>query len=628
MQVFFLIDTSTKEIEEDRNYYERWTFDRFVLYVPFNLSFNNHYLRREILMTRADWSLFLTFIVLLLFLGKLLGSYVYKVLEPTEKNFLDFIFKPLEKLVYRLCKIKSEKQMHWKEYLFALLSFSFVSFGFCFLFIYLQKSLPLNPMKLSPPSWHQIFNISSSFMTNTNWQSYLPEITLSYFSQMTSLTVLNFTSAATGLAAAAALIRGLANKDTSNATVGNFWVDLVRISFYLLLPLSFCFAVFFISQGTPQNFSPPIHVSNLLDSSNNFEQVLMQGPVASQEAIKLLGTNGGGYMQANSAHPYENPTPLSNLLQMLAITIIPVAGIFYFGKKIGNKHHANWILGGLLLLFFLGTFFCSYCEYNGRFWKNLSAHRTENMEGKEQRFGIFSSTLFTNVTTATSCGAANSSFDSYTPIGGMVPLVNIEYGETILGGVGAGIYSIISYIILAVFVSGLMIGRTPEYLGKKIDPLAMKLVVFSTLSFVLIIGISFYLDLCQGASKELLISKKAHTLSEMLYAYSSCAANNGSAFGGLATDTLFYNVTLGFAMIFGRFFVMVPLIILGGLFSEKKPHPITESSFPITGFIFLTLFLGIIILFGSLTFLPMLVFGPVLEFVSFLGKITLGVVAL
>lgn len=576
-----------------------------------------------------DWLLLSFFIVLLFVFGKIIGSYLCKVLDHNEKTFLDFLLKPLEKATYRFCRIDNKKEMEWKEYLFSILIFSLISFVITFGLLYFQRALPLNPLSLPAPSADLTFNTAMSFMTNTNWQSYSGETTFSYFSQMAALAVQNFISAAVGLSAAAVLVRGLINRDEKIKTIGNFWVDIVRISYYLLLPLSFILAIFFISQGVPQNFTPPIEVTHLLDNSVQSKQTIMQGPIASQEAIKLLGTNGGGYMEANSAHPYENPTPLSNFFQMFSIALIPVAQIFYFGKKIENKAHANWIFAGLAFLFVLGVFFCSNFEYKAEGLNRLvNVEKVGNMEGKEERFGIFSSTLFTNVSTTIACGATNSALDSYTPLGGMVPLMNIEYGEIIFGGMGSGLYSIILYVILSVFISGLIIGRTPEYLGKKIEPKDMKLVTLAILSFIFVIALFAYFGLTTQSGLAALSNQGPHGITEILYAISSCAANNGSGFGGLMANNLFYNLILGFAMLFGRFFTMVPLVILGGLFVLKKFHPVSRASFPMTGFVFLALFVGVIVLFGSLTFFPLLVFGPVLEFFDLMNNILFGAVFL
>ena len=580
-------------------------------------------------MTGQDWIFFVVFLVVLVILGQIIGKFLCGVLDPAGKTFLDFILKPLERGTYKICRIDPVKQMEWKEYLLSILAFSLLAFLFTFAIILFQKFLPLNPNKLGAPSLDLIFNIAVSYVTNTNWQSYAGESTLSYFSQMAALTVQNFVSAAVGLSAVAAIIRGLINKDRTNSSVGNFWVDLVRISYYLLLPLSVCLAVLYMWQGSPQNFSAPVEITALLDKSSVENQTIIQGPVASQEAIKLIGTNGGGYAQANSAHPYENPTPLSNFFQMLSIALIPISQLFYFGRRFGNKAHANWIFGGLIFLFILGAFFCTSFEYKAQGINHLADVETVgNMEGKETRFGIFSSTLFTNVSTTIACGAVNSALDSYTPIGGLVPLMNIDYGEIIFGGIGSGLYTIILYAILSVFIAGLIIGRTPEYLGKKIEPRDMKLITFSILIFIFVIALFSYLALNSDIGRNSLSNHGPHGISEILYAYSSCTANNGSAFGGLHSDNVFYNVTTALAMLFGRYFSMSALIALGGFFAGKKFHPITKASFPMTGFIFLILFIGIIVLFGSLTFLPLLVFGPVFEFFAILNNMLFGAIFL
>lgn len=578
-------------------------------------------------MSWIDYLFLSIFLLVLIILGKIVGNYLGKVLDPNQKTFLDFILKPVERTTYKLCKIDISKQMEWKEYLVSILIFSLISFLFIFILISFQKYLPFNPQKLPSPSLDLTFNIAISFMTNTNWQSYSGESTLSYFSQMFGLTVQNFVSAAVGLSAAAALIRGLVNRDLTRKTIGNFWVDLVRVTYYLLLPLSVLFAMIYISQGSPQNFSPPVEITDLLDKSSQSSQKIIQGPIASQEAIKLVGTNGGGYTQANSAHPYENPTPLSNFFQMLATALIPVSQIFYFGNRIGRKGHGNWIFSGLLMLFILGTYFCSHFEYRPVGLSSLpNIENVVNMEGKEERFGIFSSTLFSNVTSTIACGAVNSSLDSYTPLGGLVPLMNIDYGEIIFGGVGSGLYTIILYVILAVFIAGLVIGRTPEYLGKKIEPKDMKVVIIAILSFVFVIGIFIYFTLSFEGGLKGLSTKGPHGISEVLYAFSSCMANNGSAFSGLKANSLYYNLILGLTMSLGRFVTMGIVIALGGFFAEKKFHPMSRATFPMTGFIFLILFIGVIVLFGTLTFLPLLVFGPLLDFLSITSKFTIGAI--
>lgn len=578
-------------------------------------------------MKGIDYLFLSIFILVLIAFGKIIGNYLVKVFDPRGKTFLDPVFKPLENVTYKLCKVDVLKQMEWKEYLISILIFSFISFLFTFILISFQKFLPFNPLKLPSPSLDLTFNIAMSFMTNTNWQSYSGETTLSYFSQMAALTVQNFVSAAVGLSAATALIRGLINRDQTTKAIGNFWIDLTRVTYYLLLPLSFVSAIIYVSQGAPQNFSAPVEITDLLDNSVQSSQKVMQGPIASQEAIKLVGTNGGGFMQANSAHPYENPTPLSNFFQMLSIALIPVSQIFYFGNKIGRKAHSYWIFSGLLVLFIIGTYFCSHFEYFPVGISSLSnVEQVGNMEGKEERFGIFSSTLFTNVTTTIACGAVNSSLDSFTPIGGLVPLMNIDYGEIIFGGAGSGLYTIILYVILAVFIAGLVIGRTPEYLGKKIEPRDMKVVTIAILAFVFVIGIFTYISLSFENGLSALSTKGPHGITEVLYAFSSCMANNGSAFAGLKSNCIYYNLILAVAMFLGRFVTMAAIVALGGFFAEKKFHPMSRASFPMTGFIFLTLFIGVIVLFGSLTFLPLLVFGPLLDFLSISSKVFIGAI--
>ncbi len=557
-------------------------------------------------MFLQDYLLLITVIAAVLLLVKPLGSYIYKVLDPKAVTFLDPVLKPIEECIYWSCRC-DKKEQRWTQYLFSLFCFSLISLVFFSVILAFQYYLPFNPQKLSSPSWDLIFNTAVSFMTNTNWQNYAGEVTLSYFSQMAALTVQNFASPAVGLAAAAVLVRGLARK--SQETVGNFWVDLVRIILYLLLPLSIIMATVFLSCGVPQNFRKYVEAKTLEGNT----QLIAQGPIASQEAIKIIGSNGGGFTNTNSAHPYENPTPFSNFLQVILILLIPTAQIYYFGKEIGDTAHAFCIIAALMFLYVIGVFGCSFCEYKGNpEWQNLGISPS-NWVGKEERFGIFSSALYACTTTVVSCGAVNCSHDSLTPIGGMIPMLNIQLSEVIFGGVGAGLFSVLLYILLAIFISGLIVGRTPEYLGNKIEGYEVKMIVFGLLSYILLVHLFTSWSCSSTWGKEQLGNAGPHGFSEILYAYSSCSANNGSAFAGLNGNTVWYNLTLGLAMLFGRFFILLPVLALGGSFVQKKLHPTTAGSFPVSSFVFIALLVGVILLVGALTFLPALTIGPILE---------------
>lgn len=561
-------------------------------------------------MKDLDFLQLFLLLVILTFLTKPLGNYLYQVLNPKEKTRLDFIFKPLEKWTYRLCGIETKKEQSWKQYLLSIFVFSTVSLIFTSLILGLQHYLPLNPEKLGGISSHLNLNTSVSFVTNTNWQSYSGESTFSYFSQMVALTLQNFVSPAVGLGVAAAFVRGISR--SSSKVIGNFWVDLVRITYYLLLPLAFIFAILFISQGTPQNFHPYTPVKTL---ETGAIQTLVQGPIASQEAIKLLGTNGGGFTGANSAHPYENPTPISNFLQILAILLIPAAQTYFLGKEIKNQKHGWCLYTAMTMIFVLGVFVCNKFEAKGipAFQKFGTEIGSGNLEGKEQRFGVFSSALYTIAATTTSTGSANSAFDSYTPIGGLVPMFNMQLGEIIWGGVGSGLYSMLLFVILAIFTAGLIIGRSPEYVGNKISAFDVKLCIFALLPMVLSI-LGFTAWSCTHAWGTSNVGNSgAHGFSEILYAFSSCSANNGSAFGALSTNNPWWNITLSFAMLIGRFLLIAPVVALAGSFAEKKNFYIEESSFPISGTTFTLLLIGVIILVGALCFFPALIMGPFLE---------------
>lgn len=558
-------------------------------------------------MEMKDWIYLAVFLILLILLTKPLGSYIYKVMAPNEPTILDPLFKPLERFFYRICRIDPLAEQEWKEYLICILSFSLVSFLFTAVLLSVQSYLPLNPQKFSAPSWDLNLNTSVSFMTNTNSQNYGGESAMSYFSQMAALAVQNFVSAAVGLAAAGVFVRGIARK--SSHTIGNFWTDLIRISLYLLLPISMIGAAFLISEGVPQNFKPYVQAQTL----EGEVQSIAQGPIASQEAIKLLGTNGGGFMNANSAHPYENPTPLSNFLEMLLIMLIPAAQIYYFGKAVNNTKHAWCIFIALAIVFVGGMLICTACEQAGNPEFAKLGLTGGNWEGKEQRFGIFGSSLFACVTTVVSCGAVNCSHDSLTPIGGLIPMINMQLSEVIFGGVGAGLYSVLLFVFLSMFIAGLIIGRTPEYLGKKIETKEMKLTVLAIIPYVLIVHAFTAWSCYSSWGLQGLGNTGPHGFSEILYAYSSCAANNGSAFAGLSANTPLYNITLALAMLLGRFLVLIPVVSLGGALVEKNTLPTTASSFPVSSFIFISLLIGVIFLVGALTFFPALTMGPIIE---------------
>ena len=475
----------------------------------------------------------------------------------------------------------------------------------------LQHLLPLNPQGFGPVRPDLAFNTAASFASNTNWQNYAGETTLSYFSQMVGLVFQNFVSAAAGIAAAAALVRGIARH--SAKTLGNFWVDLVRINLYLLLPLSIVFSLFLTSQGTIQNFKPSVRAVD--GRERRRDQTIAQGPAASQVAIKMLGTNGGGFFNANAAHPYENPTPLSNFVQMLAIFLIPSGLTYYLGRKVKNQKHGWAVWSAMAVLFLAAALVCWKAESAGN--PRLQALGVDpaggNMEGKEVRFGVAGSSLFATVTTAASCGAVNAMHDSFTPLGGLVPLFNIQLGEVVFGGVGSGLYGMLVFVILAVFLTGLMVGRTPEYMGKKIEAYDVKVSVLAVLVLVFsILGFSAW----AAASRWGLAgpaNSGPHGLSEILYAFSSGAGNNGSAFAGLNGNTVPYNITLAVAMLFGRFLMMVPVLALAGNLAGKKILPPSEASFPASGPTFVIILIGTVLVVGALTFLPALALGPIVE---------------
>jgi len=589
-------------------------------------------------MVLYGWVQLALFLGLLLLVTRPMGVYLYRVLDPQGETFLDPILKPVERLFYRLMRVDPLAEQDWKRYTLSLLLFSLVGLLLTYAILRLQRLLPLNPQRLGPVSEHLAFNTSVSFTTNTNWQNYGGESTMSYLSQMVALVFHNFTSAASGIAVAAALVRGIARHNAR--TVGNFLVDLVRGTLYLLLPLCLLYAVFLISQGMIQNFKPyerarlvePMTVDapkmdaqgqpardakgNPITEKQVVEtQTIVQGPMASQVAIKMLGTNGGGYTNANASHPYENPTPLSNFLQIFSIFLIPSGLTYYLGRMVKNPKHGWSVWGAMAVLFLAGVLLCWWAEAAGN--PRLHALGVDavggNMEGKEVRFGIFSSALFATVTTDASCGAVNAMHDSFTPLGGLVPLINMHLGEVVFGGVGAGLYGMLVFVILTVFLAGLMVGRTPEYLGKKIESYDVKVSALAVLILIFdIMGFTAWAVVSQWGLDGL-NNAGPHGFSEILYAFSSGTGNNGSAFAGLTGNTYWYNTTLGIAMLIGRFFFIVPVLALAGNLARKKIVPESGGTFPVSGVTFVLLLVGTVLIVGVLSFFPALSMGPIVE---------------
>jgi potassium-transporting ATPase potassium-binding subunit len=598
-------------------------------------------------MRSIDWIQFALFVGALVLITRPMGLYLFRVLDANGRTWLDSVLKPLERMTYRVMGINPDREQDWKQYTLAMLLFSLAGCLFTYAILRLQHLLPLNPQGFGAVSEPLAFNTAASFTTNTNWQSYAGESALSYFSQMVGLVFHNFVSAATGIAIAAALVRAIARQ--SARTVGNFWVDLVRVTYYLLIPICLVFAVFLVSQGMIQNFQPytkaklvePMKISAakvdakgspVLDPDGKpvmevqvvEEQTIPQGPVASQVAIKMLGTNGGGFFNANAAYPFENPTPLSNFIQMLSIFSIGSGLTHYLGRMVKNQRH-GWTVWAVMMAVFLGgVLLCWWAEAKGNpVHQQLGVAAADgNMEGKEVRFGIFNSALFATITTDASCGAVNSMHDSFTALGGFVPLFNIQLGEIIIGGVGAGLYGMMVFVVLAVFIAGLMVGRTPEYLGKRIEAYDVKMAMLSLLILCLsILGFSAWASVSPWGLAGL-NNAGPHGLSEMLYAYSSGTGNNGSAFAGLTANTPWYNTTLGLAMLFGRFIMIVPIMALAGSLVQKKIAPASAGTFPVSGGTFFVLLIGTVLLIGALNFLPVLTLGPVVEhFLMLQGKL-------
>jgi potassium-transporting ATPase potassium-binding subunit len=607
-------------------------------------------------MNANGWIQLALYVGVLLLITKPLGLYLLRVLDAHGKTFLDPIMRPIERLTYKLLRVDPEQEHDWKRYAAAMLIFSFVTMLFTYAILRLQDILPLNPQKMAALSEHLSFNTAASFTTNTNWQSYVGESTMSYLSQMVGLASHNFLSAAVGISIAAALVRGIARH--TSKTIGNFWVDLTRVTYYLLLPICVIYAVVLVSQGMIQNFKPYDTVSltepftaqvpkvddkgnpavdaqgkPVMEDKKIESQTIVQGPMASQVAIKMLGTNGGGYTNANAAHPYENPTPLSNFLQILSIFAIPSALTYYLGRMVKNQGHGWAVWSAMFVVFLTGVLVSWHYEAAG----NPIMHQlgvdpaSGNMEGKEVRFGIFNSALFATITTDASCGAVNSMHDSFTPLGGLVPLLNMELGEIIFGGVGAGLYGMLVFVVLAVFIAGLMVGRTPEFLGKKIEPYDIKMaaLVILVLGFS-ILGFSAWACLSKWGAPDPVTQQLTdgtnnngpHGFTEILYAYSSCTGNNGSAFAGIGANTPWYNATLGLATLFGRFAMIVPILALAGSLARKKRVASSAGTFPVSGPLFTTLLVGTVLLVGALTFFPALSLGPIIEhFMMHSGKL-------
>jgi K+-transporting ATPase ATPase A chain len=637
-------------------------------------------------MNTPGWLQLALFVGALALITKPMGLYLMRVLDPKGKTWLDPVIRPVERLSYWVMGVRPDQEQNWRQYTWAMLLFSLVSCVFTYAILRLQNFLPLNPQHLGALSPDLAFNTAVSFTTNTNWQSYGGESTMSYLSQMVALVIHNFASGATGIAIAAALVRGLSRHSTN--LLGNFWVDLVRVTYYLLVPICLLFAVVLVSQGMIQNFKPyttaklvesytiqvqktddkgqpvttniavtvsapkldekgqplltngvavmmdvpqldakgqPVmtNVAVMVDQKAE-EQSIVQGPMASQVAIKMLATNGGGYTNANAAHPFENPTPLSNFLQMLSIFSIGSGLTYYLGRMTKNQKHGWAVWSAMMILFLAGALVAWHYEAAGNpIHQQLGITAADgNMEGKEVRFGIFNSALFATITTDASCGAVNSMHDSFTPLGGLVPLFNIQIGEIIIGGVGAGLYGMLVFVILAVFIAGLMVGRTPEYLGKKINAFDVKMAMLSLLILCLtILGFSAWAAVSAWGLAGL-NNNGPHGLSEILYAYSSATGNNGSAFAGLSANTPWYNTTLGIAMLFGRFLMIIPIMALAGSLAQKKLVPASAGTFPVSGGTFVLLLLGTILLVGALNFLPVLALGPVVEhFLMLQGKL-------
>ena len=581
-------------------------------------------------MTANGWLQIISFFLIVLVVTKPLGVFMERVFA-RNKTFLDPVLRPLERLLYAVTGVDETEEMRWTEYAVAMLLFSGVSMALLYLIERVQQWMPLNPQKLGTVATDLAFNTAASFTTNTNWQSYVPETTMTYFTQMAGLAYHNFASAAVGIALAIAVIRGIARREQD--TLGNFWVDLTRCFLWVLLPACLVIAMFFVSQGVIQNMNPytsaqlvdpqTVQVTGADGKTTTQvvrEQVIPQGPIASQEAIKIFGTNGGGFLNANSAHPYENPTPLTNFIQLILIFAIPSGLTYTLGRMTGSQKHGWAVWAAMAVLFAVGVLGAYAAEAKGNpLLKGADQSATAqqpggNMEGKEVRFGIANSALYATVTTDASCGAVNAMHDSFTPLGGMVPLINIMLGEVVFGGVGSGLYGMIVFVILAVFIAGLMVGRTPEYLGKKIEAFDVKMAMLSVLIFPLVILIFTAIAVVTPKFGLPSISNPGpHGLSQILYAYTSGTGNNGSAFGGLNANTLWYNTSIGFATLLGRFFAVIPILAIAGSLAKKKFVPESAGTFPVTTPLFTSLLVFVILIVSALTFFPALSLGAILE---------------
>jgi K+-transporting ATPase ATPase A chain len=580
-------------------------------------------------MTANGWFQVGIYFALLLVITKPMGVYMARVFSG-EKTFLDPVLRPVERLLYRLTGVDEKHEMRWTEYASAMLLLSGVSMVVLYVILRLQQWLPWNPQHFANVAPDLAFNTAASFTTNTNWQAYSGESAMSYFTQMAGLAYHNFLSAAMGIAMAIAVIRGIARREM--ATIGNFWVDLTRTIFWVLLPACVVVALFFVSQGTVQSLKPYV-TAQLVDPQNAqvtgadgktttqrvTEQKITLGPVASQEAIKMYGTNGGGFFGANSAHPFENPTPLTNFVQMLLIFSIGSGLTYTLGRMTGSQKHGWAVWGAMAALFLAGVAFTYTAESRGNpllhgVNQQVSARQPGgNMEGKEIRFGIATSALFATITTDASCGAVNGVHDSFTPLGGMIPMINMMLGEVVFGGVGAGLYGMIVFVILSVFIAGLMVGRTPEYLGKKIEAYDVKMAMLTVLIFSLIILIFTAIGVVTPHGTAGISNPGPHGLAQVLYAYTSGAANNGSAFAGLSVNTLWYNTSLAADMLLGRFFMVIPVLAIAGNLARKKIVPESAGTFPVTTPLFATLLVSVVLIVSALTFFPALSLGPILE---------------
>ena len=594
-------------------------------------------------MTSNGWFQIIVFLALILAVTKPLGVFMARAFSG-ERTFLDPVMRPIERLLYRITGVDEKREMRWTEYAFTMLLFSGASMLLLYLIERVQQVLPWNTRQFAAVLPALAFNTAASFTTNTNWQNYSGESTMSYFTQMVGLAYHNFASAAVGIALAIAFVRGIARREKD--TIGNFWVDMTRSTLWVLLPLCIVYALALVSQGAVQNFrqydtaklvepqqvqrtgtdgKPVVGTDGKPVMDTVIDQIIAQGPVASQEAIKMLGTNGGGFFGANSAHPFENPTPLSNYLQMLSIFSIPAGLTYTLGRMTGSQRHGWAVWAAMAILFAVGVTTAYWAEAKGNpllhgVDQKVSTQQSGgNMEGKEVRFGIANSALFATVTTDASCGAINGAHDSFTPLGGLVPLVNIMLSETVFGGVGAGLYGILIYVVLSVFIAGLMVGRTPEYLGKKIEAYDVKMAMLVTLVFPLIILVLTGISSVEGFGTSSISNAGPHGLTQILYAFTSMAGNNGSAFGGLNGNTLWYNTAGAMTMLVGRFFMVIPMLAIAGNLAKKKAVAPSAGTFPVTTPLFSILLVSVIVIVGALTFFPALSLGPVLEHLSMMA---------